>query len=698
MSTTTKLDLDITNAVSGFDTVSEKAKQTGKDISDSARMSAEGLGFITSTLGRLNPALAFVGESTVKQLPSLIRMGDQLKRMGLAGGAIAATGAAIGAIAAELGRARKETVQAGSAGEGLLHFLEDASNFRKLDIPFFGRLEVIRKGGLIDWAMSSVHDWSMATNQALEKEREEAEKIANQRMVDSAAERRHEQINQAMRIAGFQEAADGYAEQFKSISDINAELERQAGIVNELRLEKQGLNSGLTEEKAAVIQAKTNELLAKRLEMQKQGREFQKAMTQQDEGLRFARELDTELNTQWELHARIGRLLAEQRKLEREGKFDAEQRSRIENELLQIKQKAAEIDKAGLDANKSIATAKKQQDRDIKLAGLNDPTKPRDELNVAKELAGIDDEVNRKQESLSTLLKSEKRDKEAIKQLETEIVELIGKQTSLKIELNNVRLQEIAAAKALRQEEELARGERRRDAEMDRQGQVQNWAARLRGFGGQGGGGQGGGGGGLVAQGPGGVDGQGAARPQGWQAWGGASRMSFNPFDQVGGGEGGGADIGGGGLDIGLAPANPQMQRKARNAARKAFRLEVDQIRDAFENEMQAVDKAEAQGFDVKDQRKDVRQRRKQRLIEAKGERGENEQENLLEAQKLARDKQVDAAAKRQKLSQDQLEVLRQSIDLHDAEIADIVALRKDLEAIRSTLGKAAANQRANSR
>ena len=113
---------------------------------------------------------------------------------------------------------------------------------------------------------------------------------------------------------------------------------------------------------------------------------------------------------------------------------------------------------------------------------------------------------------------------------------------------------------------------------------------------------------------------------------------------------------------------------------------------------MAAMDKLEKAGINVDDQRKEARKKRNQAMVQARGERGEEEQQAVLNVQQDARDKQIEAAAKRQKLSQDQLEVLRQVVALYDAEVAENAAQRKELEAIKATLGRAANNQRGNGR
>jgi hypothetical protein len=177
--------------------------------------------------------------------------------------------------------------------------------------------------------------------------------------------------------------------------------------------------------------------------------------------------------------------------------------------------------------------------------------------------------------------------------------------------------------------------------------------------------------------------------------------MGINPFGPgMGNAPGGDVQAGGddGGLPVvGMQPNGP-IARKAAGIARRELKAQIQQIRKAFDDEMAAVDKLEKQGIDVKDQRKEIARRRNQKLAEARGDRDDNEREAMLQLQRDARDKQVEAAAKRRDMGREQIELLKKVVELQDIEIADQNALQKDLDAIRAVLGRAANNQRANAR
>ncbi len=688
--------MDEKQTVAALDRMGNKATEVGKKFAKTGQQSAEGLGFITSALGRLSPGLSFVGEATTKQLPTIIQYGDQLKQWGLVGGAIAATGAAIATIAAEMGKARKETIQAGSAGESFMEFLENVSNFKSVDIPFFGRLQVISRNDPVGMALGMVHRWVTGVQEATERERKEIERLAKMQYEADQQGARARQIELAANAAVHQEAVEAMTDKLTSVEQINAELKRQVDLTASLMtLDGRGK---LTEEEAAKIMATQNALLAKRAEMQKQGREFDKVMAQQDASIAFAKELDVAVNSQWETHAKIAKLMAEERDLDRIGLLTTEKRVDIENQISQVKQKQADIDKAARDAAKADKESRRQQAEEITMGTLSDPTKQRDELLVAKEIAKIRDMMASKQREFDQLLSSDLRNTEEIARQEQEIVALRNKETSLLIEHKNVRLQELAAVREMRAEEEAARRERRAGVESERRELIRNWAGMIRGGGGQpvqvaGGGGFGppAAGGGVGAGG-----GQQAAGPQGWQPWGGPVRMGLQPFWQGGpGGQNDGSGQGGGGdFDTNPAAPNARMQRKARAAARNVFLEQVDAIRRAFDEEMAGADKLEKQGIDVGDQRKDIARRRNQKMAQAKADRGDNEQEELVGLQKDARDKQVDAAAKRQKLNADMVDVLKQVVADNDMEAKDIAALQKDVDIIKAAVGVVNKNRR----
>ncbi len=137
MSTTIRTDLDDKPVVDGFKRIAAAATSTTATIQKTAessasksanawvkytdstykasRTSAEGLGFISSALGRINPQLALVGEQTVKQLPTLMAWGTSLAKFGLVGGALGTIGASAISIAGNFRKLRNETVEAEGA-------------------------------------------------------------------------------------------------------------------------------------------------------------------------------------------------------------------------------------------------------------------------------------------------------------------------------------------------------------------------------------------------------------------------------------------------------------------------------------------------------------------------------------------------------------------------------------------------------
>lgn len=607
MSTTVRTDLDDAATLAGFKRIQEAAIETARKMDESnkswarsasissqgqaymqqlskgARLSAEGLGFVSQALGRVNPSLALLGEQSTKQLPTIMALGTSMSRYVFAGGALAAIGISAGKIAAEMGRVRHETVGADSALGQLIKTSKDIN-----PNSFLGRLAngtLARAASLFGTSIAEIEEQQSdlqrggAWRDKGDEGRNRSEGIAN--TLRDAQNQRQKVKDYTAGVSGMDSAAEIQRK-------IEFEKQRIAGLV---QLGK------LTDEEAQASDAYTQALEA-----------------QYDEV--------------------IGRI----------------------NELRDIEETLANEQKT-----RWIGDIKTQSEAKKVLSDL---------IGEYRQLYNTDQLTGEKRKNL--------------------LAGIAAAQSRLNEKLAEERA-EIKANIELIKQETAARWENKIAARAEHADQVKAFAEKLRAAA------RGGGGGGLVAQGPGGVDGQGAARPQGWQAWGGASRMSLNPFDQ-GGGEGGGADIGGGGLDAQPGAINPQLRRKAKNAARRAFLEQVDDIRRGFDDAMAAMDKLEKAGINVDDQRKEARKKRNQAMVQARGERGEEEQQAVLNVQQDARDKQIEAAAKRQKLSQDQLEVLRQVVALYDAEVAENAAQRKELEAIKATLGRAANNQRGNGR
>ncbi len=136
MATTIRTDIDDKPVTDGFKRIAAAASSTSSTIQKTAessasksanawvkyadstykasKTSAEGLGFISSALGRINPQLALVGEQTVRQLPTIMAWGSSLAKWGLVGGAMAAIGGAASKIAFSLSQINKDGVGANS--------------------------------------------------------------------------------------------------------------------------------------------------------------------------------------------------------------------------------------------------------------------------------------------------------------------------------------------------------------------------------------------------------------------------------------------------------------------------------------------------------------------------------------------------------------------------------------------------------
>lgn len=137
MSTTIRLDLDDAKVAAGFKRIAQSVKDSSATIAaatngmhapmtrytaqmkaaegqtkKTAQVSSEGLGFVASALGRLNPQLAMVGEQTVKQLPTLMKWGTTISKMGIVGGAFSAIAGSVAKVAFGFAQLNKEAVSA----------------------------------------------------------------------------------------------------------------------------------------------------------------------------------------------------------------------------------------------------------------------------------------------------------------------------------------------------------------------------------------------------------------------------------------------------------------------------------------------------------------------------------------------------------------------------------------------------------
>ncbi len=588
MSTVIRTELDDTQVAAGFKRIQAGANATtltwnkmAAQTHQAGKVSAEGLGFVSQALGRINPSLALLGEQSTKQLPTIMALGTSMSKYVFAGGALAAIGASAGKVAMEMGRVRKETVDATSALGQLIETGKDIN-----PNSFWGRL---MNGTLA--AATNLFGTSVAE---IEEQQRDMARGAAWRDKGDEAKNRSEGIANSLRGAQSQRAKirdytsgiDGMDSASKIQALIAAEEKRIAGLVT---LGK------LTDEEAQASDAYTQ------------------ALEQQYDVV---------------IH-RIDEL--------RDLKADF---------AIEEKNRQLEDIKYSKDAKKNVD----------------------DLIGQYHQLYNTDQLTGEKKKALLA----------EINAAEQKYIELRNK--------------EYEQNKLLLEQEKEARIERMMDMEREKNAVAGERAANLfqrlkeAGAGG-------GVGGGVIAQQGGGV--------QGWRQWGGAAAMGLNPFgpmDGNAGGEGGGNAVGGGEAAVGGGNINPRMRRQARNAAQKAFREEVKRIQQAFAEEMGAVDEKEKLGVDVADQRRDVRQRRKQRLVDAEAERANNAQENLVEAQKLQLDKAVEAEGNRRKLTREQIDLMHQLVDLQAQTIAAAEADRKDLDAIRAALGRAANNQRANNR
>jgi hypothetical protein len=100
-----------------------------------AKVSAEGLGFVSQALGRVSPQLALLGEQSTKQLPTIMSLGQSMSKYVFAGGALATIGASAGKVAYEMSQISKGTITADSHLGQLLATSNDIS-----PNSFFGRL------------------------------------------------------------------------------------------------------------------------------------------------------------------------------------------------------------------------------------------------------------------------------------------------------------------------------------------------------------------------------------------------------------------------------------------------------------------------------------------------------------------------------------------------------------------------------
>lgn len=590
MSTVIRTELDDTQVAAGFKRMQAGAASTStafakwsNQTAGAAKVSAEGLGFVSQALGRISPQLALLGEQSTKQLPTIMALGQSMSKYVFAGGALAAIGASAGKIAFEMAKVRHETIDANSA---LGQFIETSNTIKPN--TFLGRL----MNGTVNGALRL-----LGTSTAeIEEQQRDIARGGSWRDKGDEARNRSEGIaynlragqSQRAKIKDYTSGVEGIDSVDKINQFIEAEKKRIAGLV---QLGK------LTDEEAQASDAYTQ------------------ALEQQYDVV-------------------IGRI----------------------NDLR--------------DVETQLATEEKQR--------WIEDIKTKQEAKKA-----LDDMIGEYHQLYNTNQLTAKRQKELL-------AGIANAQAKYNEKLNEER-QFIKDNIALIKEQTQARIEQRAEMEKQRQGEVKGWAQQLRDAA-KGGGAGHVGDGGLAQQGGG---------PNGWRAWGGAAAMGINPFGPgMGNATGGDVQAGGddGGMPVVGLQANGPIARRAAGIARRELKAQIQQIRKAFDDEMAAADKLEKQGIDVKDQRKEIARRRNQKLAEARGDRDDNEREAMLQLQRDARDKQVEAAAKRRDMGREQIELLKKVVELQDIEIADQNALQKDLDAIRAVLGRAANNQRANAR
>lgn len=185
MSTTIRTDLDDGKVVAGFKRIAAAAKSTHVELqksnADTAanswvkyvdssykaekanRISAEGLGFVSGALGRLNPGLALLGEQTVKQLPTLMAWGSALTKWGLAGGALAAVAGAGSKVALALAQINKEGVGANTELGKLIALANSVTPGSFADKVLSGALGLVgaNRNDLNEQARQDASKWTM---------------------------------------------------------------------------------------------------------------------------------------------------------------------------------------------------------------------------------------------------------------------------------------------------------------------------------------------------------------------------------------------------------------------------------------------------------------------------------------------------------------------------------------------------------